>query len=86
MSKKTKVVKAEERKTVTEEPKVEKLTCNEFVGNYLIKKPEATEDELVEALSDAGIRKSQTVIDAWMADWGWMLPAFDAAGWKRPTV
>jgi len=102
MSKKTKVVKAEEKKieqtlaTVQtpeapekidppEPPKEPKLDCNRFVGLYLIKNVAASEAMVKEALAEAGIRKSQAVIDAWMGDWKWMLPAFEAAGWKRPT-
>ena len=69
-----------------EVPKVKKLSANQFVGKYLIAYPEASEDQVKTALSEAGLKLNEYALHAWVKDWKWIVPALEEAGWKRPAT
>ena len=65
-------------------PELKKISGNRFVGTYLIKNPEATEEEIRKALQEAGLTLNEGAILAWLRDMKWMVPVLEAEGWKRP--
>ena len=67
-------------------PKVKKLSTSDFVMFHLCEHPEATEEELRQALDQAGLKMSESVLKTWPGFMAKIFNKLTELGWKRPAT